>query len=78
MITPKKAPKNAEFFYCEKCNFICCKKSDYDRHCLTAKHYNAINAIQMLHDAISKNVTPIPSKFQCVCGKSCCEKCGYR
>ncbi len=44
MITPKKAPKNAEKYSCEKCNFICCKKSNYDRHLLTAKHYNAINA----------------------------------
>jgi hypothetical protein len=70
MITPKKAPKNTENFSCEKCNFICCKKGDYDRHLLTAKHNNAINATKMLHDAISKNITPKSSNFICICGKS--------
>ena len=36
--------KNAQKFNCEKCDFICCKKSDYDRHLLTAKHLKANNA----------------------------------
>lgn len=31
-------PKNAEKFYCEKCNFTCSKKSNYDQHLLTRKH----------------------------------------
>jgi len=31
-------PKNAENFYCEKCNFKCSKKSNYDIHLTTAKH----------------------------------------
>jgi hypothetical protein len=35
--------KNAEEFYCEKCNFICCKKSNYDKHVLTLKHKNRTN-----------------------------------
>lgn len=30
--------KNIPNFYCEKCDFICCKKGDYNRHLLTAKH----------------------------------------
>ena len=25
----QKMPKNAEKFYCEKCDFICCKQSNY-------------------------------------------------
>ena len=31
-------PKNAKLFKCEKCDFGCSKKSDYDRHLLTRKH----------------------------------------
>jgi len=34
----KKMPKNAETFHCEKCNFSCCKKSNYEQHLLTRKH----------------------------------------
>ena len=34
-------PKNAEIHHCEKCNFICSKKSNYDKHLTTAKHKSA-------------------------------------
>ena len=37
-------PENAGKKYCEKCNFVCSKKSDWDRHILTRKHKNANNA----------------------------------
>ena len=33
-------PKNANDFYCEKCDFICYKKSNYNKHLLTRKHAN--------------------------------------
>jgi hypothetical protein len=36
-------PKNAEIYRCEKCNFICSKKSNYDKHLTTAKHKSATN-----------------------------------
>ncbi len=36
----KKAPKNAEIFECIFCDFKSSKKSDWDRHLLTAKHQN--------------------------------------
>ena len=42
MIT-EKMPKNAEKFHCEKCNFICSKKSNYNKHLTTAKHKKIIN-----------------------------------
>ena len=31
----KKSPQN---FYCKKCDYTCCKSSDYDKHLLTRKH----------------------------------------
>ena len=33
-------PKNHYFFACEKCDFVCSKKRDYERHLLTLKHKN--------------------------------------
>ena len=45
----KKVPKK---FYCKDCDYSTCKKSQWDRHILTAKHKNAINAI---FDAIQKS-----------------------
>jgi len=34
----KKTPKNAENFVCEKCAFVCSKKSEWDRHIARPKH----------------------------------------
>jgi hypothetical protein len=36
--------KSASKFYCETCDFKCCKNSDYSRHILTPKHNKAKNA----------------------------------
>ena len=36
----EKVPENAEKFYCEICDFECCKKSNYEKHILTQKHKN--------------------------------------
>jgi hypothetical protein len=47
----KKMPKNADFFECEKCDFKCCKKSNWDSHILTSKHKNRTN----LNDFVPKN-----------------------
>ena len=39
----QKAKKNAIVFNCESCDFTSCKKYDYTRHCLTAKHISVTN-----------------------------------
>jgi hypothetical protein len=51
----KKTPKNAEIFDCEKCDFKCCKESDYKRHILTSKHKNRT----ILNDFTPKNAENI-------------------
>jgi len=51
--------KNAENFICEKCDFVCSKKSDYERHLLTRKHDNN-----------DKKEQKIAEKNVCICGKS--------
>jgi predicted transcriptional regulator len=58
----KKMPKNANIFHCEKCNFKCSKKSNYEVHLLTAKHKMEIMEINRK----SKKTT---KQFQCECGK---------
>ena len=35
----KKTPKSVFLFSCEKCDFECCKKSEWDRHLITRKHF---------------------------------------
>jgi hypothetical protein len=61
MITAQ-TPINAEKNICEKCNFKCNKKSEFNRHILTAKHKRVIN---------DNKKTPINAKTKvCACGKS--------
>ena len=55
----KKMPKNAKVFYCEKCNFKCSKQSNYNKHCLTAKH----SLLTSVDRKVPKSV------FSCECGK---------
>ena len=38
-----KNAKNAKNFVCEECDFVCFKKSNYEKHLNTQKHYLAIN-----------------------------------
>ena len=54
-------PKNAEIFTCEKCNFTCCKKSNWDKHALTAKHKNRTNR--------TEKMPKTAEIFECECGK---------
>ena len=56
-----KTSKNIKIFSCEKCNFYCCKKGDYNRHLLTAKHKNRT----IRTEKTKKN----EFLFECICGK---------
>ena len=61
-----KTPKNAKKYSCEKCNFICRKESEWNRHIITRKHIKSYAGVTM--DAIvTPNIT-IP-EYVCVCGK---------
>jgi len=55
-------PKNAELFNCEKCNFICSKKSNYTKHLMTAKH-------KILTNTYIKMPKKCQSEYTCECGK---------
>lgn len=49
-------------YTCEKCNFECSNKKDYNRHLLTAKHKRLTNT--------SIGLTQNPNEFVCICGKT--------
>ena len=56
-------PKNAKNLYCETCDFVCSKQSDWSRHILTRKHLLEING----NTGNGKNA----EKYECdICSKS--------
>ena len=55
------APKNAEKFSCENCDFRCSKQSEWGRHILTRKHKILTN-----DQKLGKNAEII---YDCLCGK---------
>lgn len=55
----KKVPEN---FYCKKCDYLTSRKSQFDRHVLTAKHQNTDAAVLVPFLKMSNHV--------CECGKS--------
>jgi hypothetical protein len=59
----QKTPKKRLKFVCEKCDFICSKQSEWERHILTLKHSKDYNGLQ-------KDTQKTPtSEFVCLCGK---------
>jgi hypothetical protein len=58
-LMPKNAEKCREYF-CKICDFVCSKKSNYEKHLLTKKH-NTTNTTQIQ----PKNA----GKYSCDCGK---------
>lgn len=56
----KKVPK----FFCEKCNYSTERKSQYERHLLTAKHQNTYKSYTNTYNKVPKSSKP----FSCECG----------
>ena len=65
--------KNAKKFQCEKCDFECSKKSNFDKHLLTPKH---INTDEILPNTDAKNAENAENAFLesnmfiCCCGNA--------
>jgi len=51
---------------CEKCNFVCSKTGDWNRHIMTAKHRNETNCNKM-----KQAITSLQTSFDCECGYVC-------
>ena len=62
MITNKEQKESTLKYTCEKCDFICSKKSNYDKHIITRKHINNYTELQ-------KEAIKMPKKYVCICGK---------
>ena len=56
----KKVPK----FFCENCNYSTERKSQYERHLLTAKHKNTYKSYTNTYNKVPKSSKP----FSCICG----------
>jgi len=69
----KKTPKNAKNFECKNCYFLCAKKSDYDRHLSTRKHFLSHDGNKMEMKKNAENATA----YHCKCGKHYTSYSGY-
>jgi hypothetical protein len=61
-------PKSSETYFCEKCDYGTSRKSQYQRHLLTAKHKNQ----QLATNLVPKGSTG----FTCNCGKEFKDRSG--
>jgi hypothetical protein len=61
--------KNAKKFQCENCDFVCYKKSNYDKHLLTPKHQNT-DKILTNTDAENAENAIVTNEFICECGNT--------
>jgi hypothetical protein len=59
-------------FYCENCDYECCKKFNWDRHILTSKHQLATNSNKL---ATEKEQNEQKGQNEQKCQNLSCEKC---
>jgi hypothetical protein len=63
----EKSNKSNTEYYCEKCNFKCCKKFNWDRHIHTDKHINHSLGKEQKEEKEKKEKKE--QIFTCICGK---------
>ena len=56
----KKLPENPQKLFCNKCNYYCSHKGDWNKHIRTAKHLNGNND--------NNNIPKTPQTYTCLCG----------
>ena len=61
-----KVSKTLKKYYCEFCDYSCCRNGDFNKHLITVKHTNSKDGNQM------ETVETVNSQkvFNCDCGKS--------
>jgi len=72
----KKSQKLSKVFNCTLCNYNTCKKNDYYKHIITAKHCNLVNDSKMIVDNKKKSQEKIKF-YKCNCGKNYKYDSGY-
>ena len=56
VFSDNKTSKNINKFFCEPCNFVCCKKGDWNRHVMRSKHVNLTTSNTDVTEKTSKNI----------------------
>ena len=64
----EKVAKVAEKYYCKICDYECCRKHNFDKHILTAKHKKLENDSKMIVND-SEKVAKVAKEYICECGK---------
>ena len=64
----KKLQKVATNFYCDYCHYNAIRKSSWDKHLLTLKHFNLENETKM-KQKVAINLQ-LDKRFDCICGFS--------
>ena len=60
-MTTKNTSKNIKIFECKKCDYICSKKGDWNRHLLTRKHNKTTKTTEITSNVIvEKNIKKEP------------------
>jgi protein-arginine kinase activator protein McsA len=65
ILETKKGQKGQPVFLCEKCDFICSKKYNWERHILTSKHLMETNGNQKGQKKGKKSKMEEAAPFQC-------------
>lgn len=67
----KKVPKSSAKFYCKNCDYSASRRSQYDRHLLTAKHQNVDNVDTFIDKKFQTEIIfkEHKDKYKCICGK---------
>ena len=60
-MTNIKVPKGSEKYFCETCDYVTCRESQYTRHLSTSKHQIRTNT--------TENVPKGSTEYACNCGK---------
>jgi hypothetical protein len=58
-------PKSSDNFVCEVCDYVTCRKSQYERHLSTSKHKNTTNTTTNTTNLVPKS----SENYICECGK---------
>jgi hypothetical protein len=63
----KKLLKVAQFYECQTCDYVTCRKSSYNKHLATDKHKKQVNDSNLV-DFDNKKFQKV-AQFKCSCGK---------
>ena len=69
----KKVAKVAQKYFCECCDYKCCRKNNFEKHLSTAKHkklQNMIKSDKIMINSDEKVAKVANEEFVCLCGKS--------